>query len=363
MRNALAAALAAPLFAHAAGTQSFTVIGTAHGGIGAVHNGVLYGINTYGGDTGAGSLFSLKPGGSAQTLHNFTAASDGSTPATQLALDSSGNLYGTARGGGVHGGGTLWEYSAKGAFTIRHNFGAGTDGASPLQGPVIGPTATLYGTNSGGAINTNGNVFQLTSAGAYTSLHNFLSGTDGHCPFSGLARNSAGVLFGTTIGMGYGGNPNGSVWKLSGTTLTTLYIFKDGADGQYPTQAPTLDSAGNLYGTTTTRNGTAFAGSLWKITTLGKFSVLHSFTAATDGATPNAPLLLNTDGNLYGTTSTGDPGKFGTLFKITPQGVFTVLHSFTNLADGATPNGGLVHDASGTIYGEVSSGQVFKLVP
>ena len=124
-----------------------------------------------------------------------------------------------------------------------------------------------------------------------------------------------------------------------------------------------LDKAGNLYGTTATGSTSNFAGALWVVDTAGAFSVLHEFVASTDGSSPSSPLLLNTDGNLYSTTSGGGAHGYGTVFKFTPSGKFTVLHSFANTGDGAVPQGGLVHDSKGAIYGGTEYGPVFKIVP
>ena len=363
--RAYAAALPACALCWGAASHAatFAVIATVPGGpiIGAAAGSTVYGVTP--GDNSASTLFRI---GSGQTtlLHSFDAGTDGGGPTAPLAIDSSGNLSGTAQYGGVNGGGTLWRYGKAGTFSVLHAFGASGDGSSPLQGPVRDSTGDLFGTNSGGAVDTNGNVFRLSAAGAYTSLHNFLSGADGHCPFSGLTRDSAGNLFGTTVGNGFGGNPNGSVWKMSSSgTLTTLYTFQDGADGEWPHEAPVLDTSGNLYGTTYIQNGNDFAGALYEITAAGAFSVVHSFTAATDGAQPNSPLLRDTDGNIYGTTATGGPHGYGTVFSITPAGIFTVLHAFANGADGANPTGGLAHNASGLLFGGTATGQVFRIKP
>jgi uncharacterized repeat protein (TIGR03803 family) len=113
--------------------------------------------------------------------------------------------------------------------------------------------------------------------------------------------------------------------------------------------------------------GTGYAGAVWKIDTTGKFAVFYKFTGKADGFGPNGPLVLNTDGNFYGTTESGGgttakPG-YGTLFRITPAGVFTVLHTFSGGTDGYGPTGTLAHDRAGAIYGGTSGGTVYKYVP
>jgi uncharacterized repeat protein (TIGR03803 family) len=237
-----------------------------------------------------------------------------------------------------------------------HAFGSvPNDGTGPLQGPILAGGSVLLGTASGGAMQTNGEVFADTLGRGYRVLHNFLSGTDGHCPFSGITRDAHGDTYGTTVGRGFGGNPNGSVWRLpSKGTLTTIYVFQDGDDGEWPDQAPVSDKAGDLYGTTHIQNGVQFDGAIWKIASAGSgsgtFSVLHDFVSATDGSGPAAPLVIGLNGLIYGTTSSGGKNGYGTVFSITPTGSFKVLWSFTGGSDGI-------------IYGGTASGQVFAISP
>jgi uncharacterized repeat protein (TIGR03803 family) len=353
-----------PAAASLAKQPTFSIIATVAKGpvIGAWHAGTLYGTTPAGGSYSNGTLFQISAEGTPATLQNFLSKYTGATPSGRLAVDPSGNVYGTTNTGGANGGGTVWKYAASGGLTTLHAFGAAGDGASPLQGPVIAKSLTLYGSTSGGAVNTNGMVWSLSASGVYTALHNFLSGTDGHCPFSGVAHGKGNVIYGTTVGMGYGGDSDGSVWKIvPGQPLATLYKFLDGADGEYPDQSPTVDSAGNIYGTTHIQNAAAFAGAIWKITPAGSFSVLHSLVSGTDGFAPNSPLLLDFNGNLYGTTSSGGQYGHGTVFRITPSGDFTVLHAFTNGTDGGSPTGNLARDKDGFMYGGTATGQIYKL--
>jgi uncharacterized repeat protein (TIGR03803 family) len=344
-------------------TASFSVVAQIADSpvIGAVRNATLYGTTTAGGASDHGSLFSLTTSGTYTLLHSFTGGADGNYPNGGLVSNSASTVFGTTRGG-ADGYGTLWSFAAR-TLTTLHTFASNTDLAIPLQGPEL-LRAALYGSTATGAPNNNGGIFRLEPNGDYKILYNFLSGTDGHCPYSGIAVDSTGTIYGTTVGMGYGGNPTGSVWKLSQSgKLTTIYVFKDASDGEWPDQAPVLDAAGNLYGTTHMRSGASFAGAVWSISKAGRFSVLHDFNASTDGFAPNSPLVRNTNGKLYGSTSSNGPGGYGTVFQITPSGSFTVIHSFANGTDGATPTGNLAHDAAGSIYGGTQSGQVFRIVP
>ena len=351
-----------PLASHAA--PQFSVIGTVPGGpqIGAINGTTLYGTVAYSGD---GTLFSMTTSGTYTLLHSFNGATDGSVPNAKLVRTHNGNLFGTAQGGGQYSGGTLWEYSAAAVMSTPHAFGASGDGSDPLQGPSLAPHADLVGTTSMGAANTNGIIFRYTRNDRYAALYNFQSDADGHCPFSGVAVAPNGTIYGTTVGRGYGGNPNGSVYKFipHSKKLDTLYTFQNGNDGEWPDQAPTIGNKQIIYGTTHIQNGNNFAGAIWAISKSGTFSVLHDLNGTTDGYAPNSPLLLNTDGNLYGTTSSGGADNYGTVFSISRTGIFTLLYSFTNTGDGAQPTGNLVHDNAGAIYGGTASGTVFKIVP
>ncbi len=348
---------------HVIAAPAFAVIGTAPGyaQIGALKGGTLFGTLPYNGD---GVLFSMTASGTFAALHNFNAASDGSGPRAQLAVDKQGDLYGTTGSGGAYGAGTLWEYTAAGKFRTLHSFGNGSDGSVPMQGPTLGRHGAVYGSTAEGAIGGSGNIFSYGHKGGYDVLYDFMSGQDGHCPFSGVAVSKNGTLYGTTVGVGYGGNPNGSVWQYtSGGGLQTLYVFTDGADGEWPTQAPAIDATGDVFGTTSTQNGSGFAGAVWKIDKAGHFAILHSLNGAADGYGPNSPLLLDNDGVLFGTANSGGPANDGTVFSVTKGGAFTVVHSFTNTGDGAQPTGNLVQDSQAALYGGTATGQVFKIVP
>ena len=343
--------------------------------ISAVVGTTAYGTTLYGGIGGAGTLFSVTSAGKVTTLHKFAAATDGLQPNDMLAADPLGNIYGTTQGGGQFGGGTIYEFTPKlRTLKVLHAFDASTgDGSGPLQGLVRSSTGALYGAAAGGAISTNGSVFEISALGIYATRYRFKSGGDRHCPFSGVAVDSSDTVYGTVVGNGFGGDPNGAVWKLGPHgRLTPLYVFKDAGDGEYPTQAPIVDAAGNVYGTMIMKNDSEYAGAVWKIDTTGAFSIIHQFAGKADGYGPNGPLMINTDGNLYGTTQSGGgtaakPG-YGTLFRITPAGQFKVIYTFTG-AEGSNPTGTLAHDATGTIYGATTGnsggtgGTVYKIKP
>jgi uncharacterized repeat protein (TIGR03803 family) len=320
--------------------------------VGVVQSGVVYGTVASGG-AGSGFIFAfpltIKR---LSDIHDFDSTTEGSSPDAGLQSDIAGNLYGATALGGSASGGTLFKFDTSHVLTVLHNFGTGTDGAQPRQGLVRTKSGMIFGSTRIGTPNNAGNIFQLKADGTYTTFYHFLSGNDGHCPYSGITRDAHGNIYGTTWGGGAGGNPTGSVFKINTKgVLTTLYVFKNQNDGEWPDIAPTVDSAGNVYGITRNQNGNTSAGTIWKIDTLGNFTVLHTLNGTTDGFQPNSPLVIGADGNLYGTTHAGGTLSFGgVLFQITPSGTYTVIHNFTNSGDSIVPSGSLVVNGS-KIYG------------
>jgi uncharacterized repeat protein (TIGR03803 family) len=189
----------------------------------------------------------------------------------------------------------------------------------------------------------------------FTVLYSFKGLADGSFLYAGLVRDAAGNLYGTTIAGGTSGK--GTVFKLDPTgTKTVLHSFTGPPlDGQYPEADLIRDAAGNLYGTTP-YGGTSDAGRVFKVDTTGAESVLHSFTGTPDGSQPYAGLVQDAAGNFYGTTyGGGDLGK-GMVFKLDTTGQVTVLHSFAGVPDGQFPNTKLVRDAAGNLYGTTEIG-------
>jgi uncharacterized repeat protein (TIGR03803 family) len=200
----------------------------------------------------------------------------------------------------------------------------------------------LYGTTAHGGQAGWGAVYKVESSGKQTVLYAFSGGADGATPYGSLARDSSGNLYGTTYvgGSGFGEAGYGVVFKLSPagqqTVLFTFGIFDDGLS---PYSGVVLDSAGNLYGTTS--EGGRFRGRVaFKIDPSGNFTVLHAFGAFGDGSASDSPLLLDAAGNLYGTTYAGGTHSHGAVFRLDPSGNERLLYSFTGGADGANPFNG-----------------------
>jgi uncharacterized repeat protein (TIGR03803 family) len=280
-------------------------------------SGDFYGTTTFGGSgacrNGCGVFYRLGSNGKFKVLHTFDDAQDGRYPAGQLARDKLGNLYGVATSGGPNTGGSVFEYSATGAFTVLHEF-SGDDGFSPQGRLLLNRAGNLYGvTNSGGA-DDYGTVYKLTPKGALTTLYSFTGGDDGGYPAGGLDRDKAGNLYGASNLAGNGSTPYGTVFKLAPDgTLTTLYAFAGGADGAYPA-GNILQIKGKLYGTTT-GGGANDDGVVYEVDAANKTeTVLHSF-ADSDGATPQAGLTKN-HRLLYGTASGGGADGYGVVFSV-----------------------------------------------
>ena len=316
------------------------------------------------------------------TLYTFTDSPDGAGPWAGLIRDKAGNLYGTTHDGGVYGQGTVFKVDATGKETVLYSFTGYPDGARPEAVLFRGGAGNLYGTTTyyGGAF-LWGTVFKLDTTGEETVLYSFTGGTDGGYPVGGLLRDSAGNLYGTTVDGGegsgcyYGGC--GTVFKVDRTGKeTVLHSFSVGTEGQYPVKGLVRDAAGNLYGITnqggksSCNNGhETGCGTVFELDITGKLTVLHNFTGGTDGAYPDARLIRDARGNLYGTTMEGGRGckpyGCGTVFKVDATGKETVLHAFAGGVRGGGASS-LVRDGKGNLYGAAwggtyGQGIVFKL--
>ena len=341
-------------------------------------DGNFYGTTANGGATGSnpgvGTVFKITPGGVETILHAFTGGNDGGLPDAALIQARDGNFYGTTSSGGGGAYGTVFKMTPAGIETVLYTFTGGSDGATPQASLVQGSDGDFYGTTfsgAGPATGTgNGTVFKISPGGVETVLHSFTGGTDGGSPASALVQGSDGNFYGTTTVGGIGNN--GLVFKITPTgTETVLHSFTGGTDGIDPTASLVLGSDGNFYGTTDAVNingGVATFGTVFKITPAGTLTVLYSFKGGSDGEGPSSALIQGSDGNFYGTTSGSLTGS-STAFKITPSGIETVLYLFS----GGSYSGGsawsLVQGSDGNLYGTTTGGgssgdgTVFKLVP
>jgi uncharacterized repeat protein (TIGR03803 family) len=319
--------------------------------------GNLYGT-TYYGDRGAGGVvYKVDRAGRETVLHHFTGGADGGNPYAGVIRDSVGNLYGTTFYGGTTNTGVVYKIDTAGKETVLYNFQGGTDGRYPFGGVVMDPAGNLYGTTYIGGTSGDGVVYKLDPAGNFSVLHNF-SGSDGAFPFAGVILDSAGNLYGTNRLFGptsFGG----VLYKLDTSgNLTVLHNFSGGGVDGYGPQAEVIsDSAGNLYGTTVYGGvGSANAGAVYKVDPTGLETVVYSFSGGADGAHPNSPVFRDAAGNLYGTTLSGGAANQGVVFKLDPTGQETVLYTFTGGADGGVPYAGVILDPAGNLFGTTYGG-------
>lgn len=375
------------------------------GGLVMDAGGNLYGTTQFGGANNRGVVFELKPKNGTwkyRVLYSFCADSgctDGSTPSAGLILDAAGNLYGTTETGGANNCGTVFKFEPRHARrTTLYDFcSAAADAKFPLAGltyqgqaggALYDGKAPLYGTSSQGGAQGQGTVYALARKHMVWSesvLHDFCARdgcADGEAPMGDLVVDGAGSLYGnTTIGGGLG---RGVVFELSPGRRrwkeTVLYDFcqlADCADGDRPLGALLMDSAGDLLGTTSL--GPGEAGNLFRLTPNGENSqetILYTFCAessCTDGYTPMAGLIADGAGNVFGTTAFGGTSgaTAGTVFMLAGT-QHTVLYNFcsqSDCADGAFPEAPLIMDAAGNLYGTTAGGvgsargSVFELTP
>jgi uncharacterized repeat protein (TIGR03803 family) len=353
------------------------------GGLVQAANGDFYGTTSGGGANSQGTIFKITPGGVFSTVYNFCsqggmACTDGEQPRMGLLLDSNGYLYGTTLFGGANNRGTIFNFApSSGVLTTLYSFcnlASCADGWAPYGTLLQAYSGYIYGTNQAGKYNA-GTIFD--TAGGLTTLHSFCATSGclgGAHPNSGLIQSGSGVFYGTTTYGGAnesacGGNGCGTVYKLTGDTVTRLYSFcsepdcTDGAEGTYPSGLA-LGPNGNIYGVTES-GGLYNQGTVFEMTPSGGLTTLWSFCAQSgcpDGQVPLGGLTLGSDGNFYGTTS----GGYGTIYQITPSGALTTLASFDNTNGGAPfvpPVQGTNGDFYGTTYmdGPGGGGVIYRL--
>lgn len=278
--------------------------------------------------------------GTLDTVHSFGSGADGQLPFSGLVMDDGGSLYGTTLMGGQPGNGTVFKIAPDGTEAVLYAFGALPDAQYPYGGVIVDGAGNLYGTTTTGGANGAGAVFKLIPGTPQYSegfVYSLGGGNDGAAPYQGAVMDGTGNLYGTTF---YGGQSGyGTVFQITRTgkeALPHLHDFSAGNDGFYPYASLILDSSGNLYGTTY-GGGASGNGTVFEITAGGVKTVLYNFDAPSDGKHPFANLLMDSAGNLYGTTRDGGASGNGTVFKLTPGTTGyteTFLYSF-----GASPDG------------------------
>lgn len=297
---------------------------------------------------GAGALAMPAEAKGIDTLHRFR-VSDGSAPVGALIQGSDGMLYGTTQRGGPANRGTVFKVTPDGTATLIYDFSDPAVGGFPMAGVYRDAHGNLFGTTFGDG--HSGTVFEIPADGSGAkALHAFsLDDAAGYAPESQLVGDARGNLYGTTNSTAFKLRPDG--------TIKVLHVFGQTAgDGESPVAGVIRDAAGNLYGTTY-RGGANHVGTVYRIAKDGSYAVLHDFGSVDDGMEPWGGLARDAQGNLYGVALEGGTNGSGTVFKLAPDGTYTMLHSFTG-QDGADPISSPALDARGGVIVAASVGGI-----
>jgi len=279
-------------------------------------------------------------------LHAFSGiGNDGLQPQGGLLQDAHGNIHGETQLGGLNGLGTNYVVSSSGAtFATLYNFG-GTliDGQAPTGGlrNLVGDaqvTGIDFGVAQAGGTSGFGTVFISDQLGNEITIHNFSGGNDGFTPVGRLLPWVDGNYYGTALDGGRFGN--GVIFRISGNgNFKVLHAFTL-ADGANPQGGLQYGNDGNFYGTTV-GGGADNEGVVYRISPAGSYKVIYTFTGLGDGGGPQGELATDFHGDLYGTTSLGGGGGVGTIFRLTQLGKFSLLYTFPTASDGSNPKGGV----------------------
>lgn len=344
--------------------------------------GNLYGVSSNGGTHGQGTVFKVTPSGVLTVLYNFKGSPDGSAPLASLFRDKAGNLYGTTYAGGITsqcpngdtGCGTVFKLTAAGKESVLHAFTNGTDGALPTTSVAVDSAGNVYGTalneaQSGGDAG-NGLVYKVDTKNNFTVLHTFCAVdpncSDGQYPTSGPVLDASGNVYGATSS---GGQYNGgTIFEITPADVeSVLYSFANEYESLIWGNL-TRDSKGNFYGVAVAESlNTTDGGKVYKVTSTGKETLPYSFCVTSPGCPagdePEAPLNVDKSGNIFGVVTQGGKNGSGGVFKVTPTGAETLIYNF--------PSGfssyGVVMDAAGNLYGVSSNGgknnagEIYKL--
>ncbi len=346
-------------------------------------DGNFYGTTTFGGSANFGTIFKLTPTGTLTELVNFTGP-NGTYPIGALIQASDGNLYGTTNGGGPDANGkpfathygTVYRVTLDGTLTTIFTFtydaatGLTANGANPEAALVQGRDGNLYGTtiNGGTSVGGMGTIFKMSTTGTLLVSVTVHGGAEPEKPRFPLIQGKDGNFYGVSYKGGDLAYSGGTVFRFTpGGVVTVLHGFTD-PEGDKPEGGIVQGSDGNLYGTTE-GGSIANLGAVYRVTLAGEFTVLHQFTGSqptgpTDGAQPFGEMIQGQDGNFYGTTSQGGAGNLGSVFQITPAGVYSTVYSFPNTGmsgagiTGDLPRGTLLQTSDGNLVGTTPGGNV-----
>lgn len=325
-----------------------------NGGLIKGADGNYYGMTFSGGTFNYGTIIKVTATGVLTVLKHFNALTDGANPYGSLTLGKDGNFYGLTSSGGTNSYGTIFKLTAAGTFTVLRHLGYATDGANPQGTLALATDGTLFGITRRGGSTGYGTIFKITTTGTFTVIRHLNNSTDGGSCYGSLASSTDGNFYGLTSTGGT--NNNGTIFKVTPTgTLTVLRHLKSTTDGSSNTNSLVSASDGFLYGVCY-YGGTNGLGTIFKISKTGTFTVLRHLNHTTDGSGPRGSLIVGSDGNLYGTNSGGGANGGGTIFKITKTGTYTVLRSLAVATDGGKPAGELFKGTDGAYYGMNTTG-------
>jgi uncharacterized repeat protein (TIGR03803 family) len=374
------------------GSQNNSQVGTT---LLVAQDGGLYGTTYVGGTNGNGVVYRFSPGAGLKVLHTFTAGpNDGAYPQGALIQTSDGNFYGTTAGGGANGNyGTVYKMTTNGIVTLLHSFNY-SDGENPATALFSAGGGLLYGVIVLGGTNDSGSIFRVSTKGSFVQLHDFAASgfysnivtgfttytnDDGIRPYGTLLSGNDGWLYGTTQQGGTNGNGTIFRYNTNSGAFKVLHTFSQNPnntnwDGASPTAGLTLFSNGVFWGTAA-YGGTNGNGTIFQITTNGAYTVLHTFDINTDGSGVFSSLTRGKDGNFYGTA---DYGSFwsGMAYQFNTNYVMNVLHYFDRLDivqndygyDGSYPVGGVTFGNDGYLYGTTTgygantNGTIYQII-
>ena len=294
-------------------------------------DGNFYGTSFYGGEAGLGTVYKMTPKGEETVLYSFKGGVDGAYPAAPLIVGQDGSLYGTTEYGGDGpcassqgtGCGTVFKVTLEGIENVVYAFRGGDDGVTPTASVLQLASGDLYGTTNSGGENNSGTVFHIAPDGTEEVIHAFSYFVDGGAPGPLIQGNDGNfyVLEGFFLGALVRVTPAGDA--------TTVYTFTGGpADAAFPNGILVKDADGNFFGSAP-YGGASGLGAVFKVTPAGVEQLVYSFSGGTsDGQRPNGPVLLASNGMLYGTTPQGGRHGEGIIYELSPEGIETIVHTF-----------------------------------
>jgi uncharacterized repeat protein (TIGR03803 family) len=320
--------------------------------------GDIFGTASEGGFYDDGTIWEMLPSGVIRVLHSFGESGDGLYPGTQVTIDPEGDLFGTTELGGRFDHGMVWEITRLGEYIRLHSFGeTSSDGLFPVAGVTVDPRGDLFGTASEGGIYSLGTVWEIDASGIYRTVHPFGGTLNASKPYGGATLDQNGDLFGTTF---YGGSHgSGAVWEITANGVPLLlHSFESSMyDGQYPETGVVLDVKGDVLGTTES-GGRYYYGTVWKLTPEGIYTTLHSF-----GGTPRdaryiySGITLDAKGDMFGTSYEGGVHFEGAVWEISASGEYTNPFSFGGSdTEPANPQTGIAVDSNGDLFGTAPNG-------